>query len=410
MQVDMQTLGAEIDALALHSETPAPSVTRVLWTKQDMAGRAELKGLIEAAGLAWREDALGNLFARWEGSDPDLPAVATGSHTDAIPHAGKYDGVVGVLGGLEAIRALKREGFMPRRSIELIAFTAEEPTRFGVGCLGSRAMSGALTTDALRALRDADGMGLEDARAAVGYTTPLETVQLTPGAYSAFVELHIEQGPELERAGLPIGLVTAIAAPASLMLHLTGEGGHAGARLMPGRKDAFLAAAEIALAVERVTLATGALDAVGTAGLVQVHPNAINSIPSSVTLGLDLRDIDAARRDESVRQVMEAAREVCARRGIELRLDVLNADPPAISDPAVLAAGRDACAAEGLPFMELPSRAYHDTLFMARLCPVGMIFIPCRGGVSHRPDEYASPEAIAAGVRVLAGTLAALAR
>ena len=409
MQVDMQALSAELDTLAGYSATPAPSVTRVLWTQEDMAGRAYLKSLIEAAGLKWREDPLGNLFARWEGSEPGLPPVATGSHTDAIPHAGKYDGTVGVLGGLEAMRALKRLGFTPRRSIELIAFTAEEPTRFGVGCLGSRAMSGALTTEGLRALRDADGVTLEEARQAVGYTAPLENVQIAPGTYSAFVELHIEQGPELERAGLPIGLVTAIAAPASLMLHFAGEGGHAGARLMPGRKDAFLAAAEIALAVERVTLATGALDAVGTAGLVQVHPNAINSIPSGVTLGLDLRDIDAARRDESVRQVVAAAEEVCARRGIELRLEVLNADPPAVSAPEVVEAGRQVCLAEGLPFLELPSRAYHDTLFMARLCPVGMIFNPCQGGVSHRPDEYASPEAIAAGVRVLAGTLAALA-
>ena len=409
LNVNIAQLTRELDTLGGFSSTPAPGVTRVLWTEEDLRARAYLKTLIEGAGLTWREDGLGNLFARWEGTVPELAPVATGSHADAIPHSGQYDGTVGVLGGLEAMRTLRREGFSPTRPIELLLFTAEEPTRFGLGCLGSRALSGALGVDELRALKDAGGVGLEDARRAAGYSAPLEGVRLEPGHYAAFVELHIEQGPELERAGVPVGLVGAIAAPASLFLHLEGEGGHAGARLMAGRRDALLSAAEVILAVERETLAARSPDAVGTVGLLKVHPGAINSIPARVTLGADLRDVDGARRDATVARVRAAARAVAARRGVSLREELLNADPPALCDPAILEVLRNAAREEGASTLDLPSRAYHDALFMARLCPVAMLFIPCRDGVSHRPDEFAAPGDIAVGVAVLARALAALA-
>ncbi len=408
--VDLGRLMGEIEALAAFSDTPAPSVTRVLWTQPDRQARAFVLERFQAAGLRIRLDGLGNTFARWVGRDDTLPAVATGSHTDAIPQAGRYDGVVGVLGGLEAIRTLQAEGFSPARSLELILFTAEEPTRFGVGCLGSRAMSGALDEAALLALRGEDGVGLDQARRAAGFDLPLDEVRLPSGQYAAFVELHIEQGPELEREDLDIGVVSHIAAPASLLLHFGGEGGHAGARLMPGRRDALLAAAEAALALERATLEAGAMDAVGTAGLLNVSPNAINSIPSRVTMGLDLRDTDAGRRDATLARALAGAREAAARRGVTLEEQFLNADPPAQADEAIMAATQAACRARGYAARPLVSRAYHDALFMARLAPTGMIFIPCRGGVSHRPDEYSSPGHIGRGVRVLADVLAELSR
>ncbi len=409
LQVDVDRVWLELEHLASFSDAPAPAVTRVLWTNTDLAARAYIKSLCDDAGLAWREDALGTLFVRLEGTDPSLSAVGTGSHADAIPHSGRFDGTVGVLGGLEALRALKRAGVQPRRSLEVVMFTAEEPTRFGVGCLGSRLMSGAFTPDQVRALRDAEGRSFETVRHDAGYSGDLETVRLREGHYTAFVELHIEQGPLLERQHLPIGVVTAIAAPASFFVHLSGEGGHAGAHLMPGRRDALLAGAEIALAVERAALDAGAVDAVGTTGILEVHPGAINSIPSQVRLGVDMRDIDGARRDRAVNQVMDAIRAVCARRKVDYRIEMVNLDPPASSGAEVLNAIRAACDEMNLPRLEMVSRAYHDSLFMARICPVAMIFIPCRDGVSHRPDEYASPEDIGRGIEVLARTMARLA-
>jgi ureidoglycolate amidohydrolase len=409
LEVNSDALQAEIEQLAAISDAAAPAVTRVLWSETDMRGRAFVKRLCAEAGLAVREDALGNTFARWEGQETTLAAVATGSHIDAIPNAGRYDGVVGVLGALEAMRALRRAGHRPRRAIELLLFTAEEPTRFGVGCLGSRALAGTLGVGQLQALRDAEGRALDELRAQAGYgELALDAVPLPAGCYSAFVELHIEQGPLLEREGLPIGVVRAIAAPASLRLRLRGTGGHAGAVLMPERHDALLAGAEVALAVERAALASGSPDCVATTGVLRVEPGAINSIPSAALLEIDVRDIRQASRDHALEAIHAAVAEICARRGVGHELETINADPPASCDPALIAQVEAACAELGLPCRQMVSRAYHDSLFMARLCPTTMIFIPCRGGVSHRPDEYSSPEQIARGVAVLAHTLGRL--
>ena len=409
IQIDQQLLNREIDTLAGFSDAEAPAVTRVVFSEQDRKARAWLKERFAEAGLAVREDAVGNTFARWEGEKPDLPAVATGSHVDAIPHAGKYDGVVGVLGGLEAIRALERTGFRPKRSIELIVFTSEEPTRFGLGCLGSRLMSGTLPPGKASALRDGEGETLESVRHLAGFKGPLESVRIAPGSYSAFVELHIEQGPILEEEKIPLGLVTHIAAPASFRITIEGEGGHAGGRLMPGRRDALCAAAEIILAVERGALGTGAIDTVGTVGICQVHPGAVNSIPSRVQISVDVRDTDAARRDRVQAAIEAAIEEIGRRRGVVARVEIINSDPPAESSPEILAALTAACETEGIGYRKMVSRAYHDSSFMSQIAPIAMLFIPCRGGVSHRPDEYSSPEEIGRGVKVLARTLAALA-
>jgi N-carbamoyl-L-amino-acid hydrolase len=409
LSIDQNRLTRELDELAAISEFPAPAVTRVVFTEADLSGRVFVKHLCRDAGLEIREDAVGNMFARWVGREPHLPAVGTGSHIDAIPNAGKFDGTVGVLGGLEAIRALKQASLHPRRSIELLMFTSEEPTRFGVGCLGSRLLAGTLDHSAGHRLKDKDGTSLDEARARAGFVGPLQEVRLHPGHYHAFVELHIEQGPILEQKQIGLGIVAAIAAPASLRLWIEGEGGHAGAVLMPQRHDAFLAAAEIALAVESAARATGAEDTVGTTGVCDVFPGAINSIPSRVRLEVDIRDIDRERRDQVLKQIESAIHDVSTRRGLTVRTEVLNADPPAQCDPSVIAALTRACVAEGASFEKMISRAYHDSLFMSFIAPTAMLFIPCRGGVSHRPDEYSSPESVAQGALILGRALADLA-
>jgi N-carbamoyl-L-amino-acid hydrolase len=410
VSVDIDRLMGELDQLARISDTVPPAVTRILFTDTDSRAREFLKSLCMKAELRVRVDAIGNTFARWDGTDPHLPAVGTGSHIDAIPHSGRYDGTVGVFGGLEAIRALKASGATPRRSIELLMFTSEEPTRFGVGCIGSRALSGALSAEKLAELRDVDGHRLDDVRQDVGLGGPLGDVRLDRAThYAAFVELHIEQGPILEREMIPIGVVTAIAAPAALRVRIDGEAGHAGTVLMPDRKDALCAAAEMVLAVEAAAKATGSTDTVATTGICRVHPGASNSIPSTVTLEIDVRDIELERRDRVVRVLQTVIAQRAAVRRVRADVELLNADPPATMADTIITAAESACHDVGLRSKRMVSRAYHDSLFMAQVCPTGMIFIPCRGGVSHRPDEYASPEAIRFGVDVLARTLATLA-
>jgi len=409
LTIDGDRLNRELHELGAISSEPAPVVTRVVFNEADLRARRFVGILCADAGLDLREDPVGNTFARWTGSEPMLPAVGTGSHIDAIPNAGLFDGCVGVLGGLEAIRALKRAGFSPRRSVELVIFTSEEPTRFGIGCFGSRMMSGALPSPACDTLRDTEGTSLDSARRAAGFGGELAAVRLPEGCYSAFLELHIEQGPILEQRNVDIGIVTAIAAPATLRIDIEGEGGHAGAVLMPQRRDAFLAGAEIALAVEAAAEASGAPDTVGTTGICDIFPRAVNSIPSRVHMEIDVRDIDGTRRDSVIEQINRAAEGIAEKRRVLLRKEVLNADPPALCNPGLIATVERACDAHRLTHQRMISRAYHDSLFMSVIAPVAMIFIPCRGGVSHRPDEYASPEYVAKGSLALAEALGELA-
>lgn len=436
LRINMDRLLAELHHLATLSDCapardrslpePARAVTRIVFTARDREARAWIKSLSQQAGFTVREDAVGNTFIRWEGSDASLAAVGTGSHLDAIPHAGMYDGTVGVLGGLAALRALRESGFVPRRSLELLMFTSEEPTRFGIGCLGSRLLGGVLDPQSADALLDrlpeteADaprGLTLAQVREQAGFRGSLSTVKLPGGYYDAWVELHIEQGPLLERDGIDIGIVSAIAAPASYRYTVEGLGGHAGALLMPDRRDALCAAAELVLAIERHTRAanteaaregSSGVDTVATVGTLSVYPGAVNSVPSRVSFTLDIRDTDPARR-ERVMDVFHAEIEALEQaRGVRVLEEIVNADEPAQSDPRIVAALAAACAAEQVSTLHMVSRAYHDTSFMARVAPVAMLFIPCRAGVSHRPDEYSAPAAIERGTRVLARTLALL--
>jgi ureidoglycolate amidohydrolase len=408
VQIDRKRLLSDLEKLASFSDGTPPGISRLVFAEADQKSRIWLKAQCRDAGLAVREDAVGNMFARWVGARPELGAIGTGSHIDAIPHSGRFDGTVGVLGGLEAIRALRQSGFQPQRSIELLLFTAEEPTRFGLGCLGSRLLGGVLDSTADARLVDSEGNTLAQLRAAAGFHGSLDQVRLPDGYYAAFVELHIEQGPLLEKEGLGVGVVTSIAAPAALRIRVEGEGGHAGGVLMPDRKDAFCAAAEIVLAIEERALATGSVDTCATVGKCLIYPGAVNSIPSRVEMDADIRDTDERRRNQVLREIEDACARVAARRKVQVQVTPINADAPAACSPQIIDAVVQAAADNGLAYKKMVSRAYHDSLFMARVAPVGMVFIPCRGGVSHRPDEYSAPQEIESGAKVLAGALAKL--
>ena len=409
LSIDGERLVSEIEALGQISEADPPVVTRIVFTPADLRARSWIIAKCKDAKLRVRQDGIGNTFARWEGTDPAAAAVGTGSHIDAIPNAGKYDGVVGVLGGLEAIRALQRSGFRPTRSIELLIFTSEEPTRFGIGCLGSRLLSSVLSPEDALKLRDADGKSPDEIRRKAGFEGELRDVKLPADHYHAFVELHIEQGPLLERGKIPLGIVERIAAPASAKIVLEGSGGHAGGVLMPDRRDALCAAAELVLEVERAARSTGAIDTVATVGICDVFPGAVNSIPSRVRLSLDVRDTDLARRDGVMDEISRVSKTISQKRQVSIQTELLNSDAPVDCAPEVIDALTQSCRKHRQEFLLMVSRAYHDSLFMARIAPTGMLFIPCREGISHRPDEYASPEDIARGALILAETLAKLA-
>ncbi|KAL9140233.1 hypothetical protein ABFS82_14G022800 [Erythranthe guttata] len=412
LSVHTQNLQRQIDELSSFSDTPAPSVTRVLYSEKDVLARGYIKKLMGLSGLSVREDAVGNIFGRWVGSQPELAPVLTGSHIDAIPYSGKYDGVVGVLGAIEAINVLKRSGFKPKRSLEVIMFTSEEPTRFGISCLGSRLLAGSEELkELLKKTVDSQNISFSDAATFAGYTKneDLSSVFLEKGSYSAFIELHIEQGPILEEEGISIGIVTAIAAPASIKVDFEGNGGHAGAVLMPKRNDAGLAAAELALAVEKHVLESGSIDTVGTVGILELHPGAINSIPSKSHLEIDTRDIDEKRRNLVIEKIHKSALRISKSREVNLsEFKIVNQDPPALSEDSIIEATESACQELKLSYKKMISRAYHDSLFMARISPMGMIFIPCYKGYSHKPEEFAAPEDVANGVKVLALTLGKL--
>ncbi|KAH9322666.1 hypothetical protein KI387_017305, partial [Taxus chinensis] len=352
-----------IDELSTFSDSPSPSVTRILYGTNDILARRYIKGLMEEAGLIVREDAVGNIFGRWEGTNSELPAIATGSHTDAIPYSGKL-------------------GFNPKRSLEVIMFTSEEPTRFGISCLGSRLLAGSETLlETLKVSVDNQNISFVEAAKAAGYhgaLGSLDSVSLQKGVYSGFLELHIEQGPLLEEEGIPIGIVTAIAAPASIKVDFTGNGGHAGAVLMPYRNDAGLAAAELAMAVEKHVLDSGSVDTVGTTGVMEIHPGAVNSIPSKAHVEIDTRDIDEERRNTVVEKIHQSALEIAKRRGVSLsEFHIINQDPPANCYKSIIKAMEDTSKQLNLNYKLMISRAYHDSLFMARIAPMGMIFIPC---------------------------------
>jgi hydantoinase/carbamoylase family amidase len=402
-------LHAAIAELAGYNDDPAAGgITREVYTPTYATALERVIAWMREAGLEVRLDAVGNLFGRWAGSEPEAPRVLTGSHVDTTLNAGAYDGVLGVLGAIEAVHALHERGYVPRRSIELVAWAGEEP-RFGTGCVGSRAAAGELARSDLDRLRDRDGVTMAQALAGAGHDPErLADARIDPETVHALVELHIEQGIVLETHGEPIGVVTAIAAPHDFRLTFTGAATHAGATPMGLRRDALVGAAETIVAVERIARASASGTTVGTVGVVRALPGAINVVPGAVELDVDVRDSDAGAREATVADILAAAREIARARGLELEVTEIVEDVPVTCDTAVVTAAQEACEELGIGFRSMISGAYHDAMVMGRLVPVGMIFVPSRGGVSHHPDEYTAPEALDRGVAVLAGTLARL--
>jgi ureidoglycolate amidohydrolase len=406
----MSRLDDAIAELAGFNDDPdAGGITREVYTPTYMAALDWVADRMRDVGLAVRVDAVGNLFGRWEGTEPEAPAVVTGSHVDTTLNAGRYDGVLGVLGAIAAVAQLREAGAPPRRSIEVVAWAGEEP-RFGTGCVGSRAAAGELARDDLDRLRDRDGTSMADALRAAGFDPDrLGEARIDPARVHALVELHIEQGVVLETHRDEIGVVTAIAAPHDFRVTLRGAASHAGATPMDLRRDALAGAAEAMVELERLARASSSGTTVATVGVVRARPGAINVVPGEVELDVDVRDSDLAAREHVVDAFVAGARDIAARRGLEVELAPIVRDTPVACDAGVVAAAEAACRELGLRHRLMTSGAYHDAMILGRRVPIGMVFVPSRGGVSHHPEEYTAPADLDRGVRVLAGTLARLA-
>jgi hydantoinase/carbamoylase family amidase len=397
-----------IAELATYNDDPAAGgITREVFTPTYERSVEFVSGLMRDVGLDVRRDAFGNLYGRLEGTDPSLPAVRTGSHVDTTLNAGRYDGVVGVLGAIEAVGPLRDRG--PRRAVEIVAFAGEEP-RFASGCIGSRAVMGELSRADLDRLVDRDDVSLAQALAGAGFDPDaLDTALWDPASVHAFVELHIEQGIVLESSGEGIGVVTAIAAPHDLRITLRGAADHAGATPMALRRDALAGAAEAMVELEQLAIGSPSGTTVGTVGVMRVRPGAITVVPGEVEFDVDVRDSDAQARQAVVDGLLAAVGELATRRGLTAVVDEIVRDEPGTCAPFILEAADAACASLGITGRHMISGAYHDALILSRRIPVGMLFVPSAGGISHHPDEYTGPEDIERGAAVLGEVLATLA-
>jgi allantoate deiminase len=391
-------LRARIDELAAISAEPG-WLTRVFASPEHRRANDLVLGWMREAGMAAHEDAIGNVVGRYEGAESGLPAMLLGSHLDSVRHAGRWDGPLGVVTAIAVIDALHKTGRRLPFALEVVGFADEEGTRFGATMLGSRALTGRFDYSVLD-LRDQRDISMADAMRAYG----LDPARIGEAArrreeFFAYLELHIEQGPVLERRGIPVGCVTAIAGATRLRVTITGQAGHAGTVPMQGRHDALAAAAAAVLAVEgRAVVEEGI---VATVGRLEVFPGSVNVIPGRVVFTVDLRAAEDGNRMRMVVDIKDAIERLCKRRDVAVRIEQTHDLPAAPCAPALQRAIAAAIDAEGFPVRLLPSGAGHDAMEIAAIAPIGMIFVRCKGGISHHPDEHADNDDIEIGARVL---------
>jgi len=379
---------------------------RLALSAEDAAARALFLDWCKPLGLALERDALGNLFLRRAGTEENAAAVAFGSHLDTVPTGGRFDGVSGVLAGLEVMRALDEAGVRTRAPLELVNWTNEEGSRFRPAMMGSRVHAGNLPLDAALAVADDAGVTVAEALRATGQAGVLAPA---PRGWAAWLELHIEQGPVLEATGTDIGVVTGTMHARYFQLVITGAPSHAGATPMERRHDSLAAAAEVVLASERIARAAEPAGR-GSASWIENFPNARGNVPDVTRLHCDVRHMDAAAAMAMERELRAALADIAARRGVRIDVDPYATFGPVVFDAGLCVLLRDAAAARQLSVRDMVAAAGHDSVFAAQLCPSAMLFIPCVDGITHNPNEYASPEQIARGAQVLLDTVLALAK
>jgi allantoate deiminase len=386
------------DALARHSEL-AGGLTRVFLSPENRAANELVLGWMREAGMQAKLDAIGNVAGRYEGDRPGLPCLMLGSHLDTVRDAGRYDGMLGVVSAIECVAFFNAQKKRFPFGIEVFGFGDEEGVRFGTTMLGSRAVSGSLDLSVLQ-VRDSKGISLEQAMRDFGLAPEkLGEVKKQKRDVLAYAELHIEQGPVLEAEGLPVGVVSAINGFSRLRVTLSGMAGHAGTVPMNLRRDALVAAAECITAVEQIARTNP--DVVATVGRIEASPGAINVIPGKVVFTIDIRAPRDELRLSCVDQVRREITAICEKRKIRIEIENLQELGVAQCAPWLIAQMERAVAAEGLRVRRLPSGAGHDGMALHAIADIAMLFVRCKGGISHNPAESISAEDAGAGARVL---------
>ena len=406
-QVSKERLWHRLMLMARHGATPAGGVNRQALSAEDVAARRELIEWGIALGLSAHTDPAGNLFLRLEGRDRAAPPVLSGSHLDSQPNGGKFDGVYGVVAALEAVQAIKESGQSLSRAIEIVAWMNEEGSRFAPGMMGSSAYAGAAALADMLPVRDADGVSVAEALKQLENAFPSLPQRALGRPVAAYVEAHIEQGPLLEREGYSVGVVTGMQGKRTFRVAIKGESAHAGTSCRAERKDALLAATAV---IQALAAALHDQEDIVkfTVGRLDIKPNAPSVVAGEAVFSIDLRHPHATTLGllgDKVREICVVTAQPCAVEVEELVSAVPLEFPVSMRDRV-----RDAAAGLGIKTMDLLSAAGHDSRYLHEICPTGMIFVPCKDGVSHNEAESATPEDLYEGTRVLAQTLAALAR
>lgn len=406
--IDAARIDRRVRQLTEMTEAERP-YTRRAFTELYLEARAWLEGEFRDAGLTPSLDAGANLVGERAGRDPAAPALMAGSHIDTVPGGGRFDGIAGVITALETAQALNEAGVSLRHPLRVIDFLSEEPSDYGASCVGSRALAGTLAP-AMLAGTNGEGETLAEGIVRMGGDPDALTGPLVrAGDLAGFMELHIEQGPVLQREGVSIGVVGGIVAIHRLQVHLGGRAAHAGTTPMDGRRDALVGAARLVDRVWREAQAWSQEDAfVATVGRLNVRPNGANVVPGEVTLTLEARALEEERVVRFLEELSAWAEETCRDLGLTCHAEVSSTAAAVRCAPAVQDALVAGCEAHGHDFRHLNSGAGHDAMQVANVAPVGMIFIPCVDGISHHPDETASLEDMGAGAEVLAGALGVL--
>lgn len=409
LKVDREQLQRDFDALAALTE-PGKPWTRRSFTPMFLRGRDYLAQRFAEEGLTTHIDASGNLVGRWPGTNSDAPVLMTGSHSDTVPSGGRFDGVAGILSGLAAIRAMRLAGYLPEHSIDLVDFLAEEPSEWGLSCIGSRGMVGALNGDHF-VMIGPDSERLDAAISRVGGASD-KIAGSVRNDVGAFVEIHIEQGPVLEAEDIPLGIVSGIAGIARVRLRLEGEAGHAGTVPMAMRADAGMAMAHLMLSLRnaaRVEADKGRGHFTATIGVMKLEPNGANVVPGAAEAIVDIRAENDAAMDDYLSAIDALAAKAASAEGCRVAAtERLSRTFAVACDARLQKLIGDAAEVHGLATRPLASGAGHDAAFVARIAPAAMIFVPSRGGISHAPEEWTDIEAIARAADVLALTLSTL--
>lgn len=400
MSINIQRVKDLIEKLASISSVSG-ELTRLAFTQEDEKAHEVIIELCRQYDLSIRRDPIGNLFIRKAGKEDHLPAVAFGSHIDTVVNAGKFDGPLGSIAGLEILLQLCEQKIQTRYPLELIIFTCEESSRFNFATLGSKVMCGLVTQEKLSQLRDKQGKGLAEAMAEIGMDFNLvNQAKRHADEFKCFFELHIEQGPRLENENKTIGVVTGIAAPIRGIVKIQGQSDHSGATAMHYRHDALLGGAELSLAIEQAAINAGH-STVATVGNLTAKPGVMNVVPGYCELLVDIRGTHTEARDSVLNALQQEMEKVAKKRGLSIEFQLISKDSPIVLPQDMVTRIETAAAALGYTYEIMPSGAGHDAMHMATLCPTGMIFVPSHLGISHNPLEFTTWEDVEAGVKVL---------